>query len=62
MTSKTVIKKILGVKKIKIEDLRFDDNDETLYVHVSLTKGQRYRCPICHKRCKGYDTITIHRK
>ena len=62
MTSKTVIIKILGVKKIKIEDLRFDDNDETLYIYVSLTKGQRYRCPICHKRCKGYDAITINRK
>lgn len=62
MTIKKLLKSLIKVKPIKILNYHFNEIENALYIHVSLTKGQRHRCPICHKRCPGYDTITIQRR
>ena len=62
MTIKRLLKSLLNVNKIKINNCEFNTLTQELYIYASLTKGQRNRCPICHRKCKGYDTITPERK
>lgn len=62
MTMKKILKKILNVKYIKIICQNFDEVTATYYIYVDITKGQKMKCPICGKKCKGYDTTTLKRK
>lgn len=58
MALKKLIKSTLNVNCIKIKNVEFDQISSSIYVHVDITKGQRSHCPICGKKCSGYDSIT----
>lgn len=55
MANKKILNSILNVNLIKIISLEFDAQTLSLYINVEGTKGQKSRCPICGKKCKGYD-------
>lgn len=61
MAIKKILKSILNVNLIKIISLEFDAKTLSLYINVEATKGQKSCCPICGKKCKGYDSITERR-
>ena len=62
MSIKKLLKKLLNVKCIKIISLAFDESIQSLLIHVEPTKGQKHRCPICGKKCSGYDSTTVSRR
>ena len=62
MSIKKLLKKLLNVKCIKIISLAFDESIQSLLIHVEPTKGQKRRCPICGKKCSGYDSTTESRR
>lgn len=61
MSLKKILKSILNVNYIKIISCNFNQNNQSLYIHVDMTKGKKHRCPICGKKCSGYDVITKKR-
>jgi transposase len=47
---------LLGLARVVVEDVRFDDADEALVVSVRPRKGAaKARCGVCGRRCPGYD-------
>jgi len=62
MTS--VMKKLLNVKGIVVEDIGFEPfgNDETLIVKVRPMARQKSRCGLCGKKSPGYDSGTKARR
>jgi transposase len=62
MALKTLLKSILNVNGIKINDVNFHHETSEVAIHVESTKGQKRRCPICAKKGKGYDRITTQSK
>ena len=54
----TVIKRLLKIDQIAIKSVYFEiiDESETLIVRVRLYSRQASRCPICGKKCPGYDS------
>lgn len=61
MALKKLLKSILNVNYIKINSVEFDSFSSSLYIFVSITKGQKGRCPYCGKKCKTYDHTTKRR-
>ena len=61
MALKKLLKSILNVNCIKIINAEFDHVSSSLYIRVEITKGQRSRCPVCSRKCSGYDSTTEHR-
>ena len=61
MALKKLLKSILNVNFIKIKNIDFDQISSSLHIHVEITKGQRSRCPICGRKCNGYDSSTERR-
>ena len=61
MALKKLLKSILNVNCIKIKNIDFDQISSSLRIHVEITKGQRSRCPICSRKCVGYDSISEFR-
>ena len=61
MALKKLLKSILNVNFIKIKNIDFDQISSSLRIHVEITKGQRSRCPICGRKCVGYDSISEFR-
>ena len=61
MALKKLLKSILNVNFIKIKNIDFDQISSSLHIHVEITKGQRSRCPICGRKCVGYDSISEFR-
>ena len=56
MASKNKIwRKLLGVEKVAIEELDFDEEQEALMVSVRPLGRGRRRCSVCGRRCAGYD-------
>ena len=65
MHTKSLIKRLLKIDKIVIEDVRFeetDEDEEILIVRARPLKRDTFRCPRCGKRCKGYDSYRKIRK
>lgn len=62
MAIKNILKSILNVKCIKIISITFDELCSTLSINVNITKGKQKRCPVCGKKCSGYDKTTESRK
>lgn len=62
MSLKKILKFVLNVKNIKIISVESNSANQSIYIHVDITKGKKYRCPICGKRCSIYDTTTRDRK
>lgn len=53
MRSSSVVKQLLGVDKVIVEKVEFDDDG--VVVHVRLYKRQQLRCSCCGKRRGKYD-------
>ena len=47
--------RLVGLVKVVVESVWFDDDDECFVVSVRSRKGARRRCGKCAKRCPGYD-------
>lgn len=62
MALKKILKFALNVKCIKILNVTYDESSSSLFINVKPTKGKMNRCPVCGKKCSGYDTITFSRK
>lgn len=64
MTINSLLKKITyvnGVKFKNIENVKI--NEQTAFIAtVELKKSESNKCPICRKKCPGYDFITENRK
>ena len=54
MRSTTLWARLLGLGKVVVEDVCFDD-DECIVVSVRPRKATKRRCGRCGKRCPGYD-------
>lgn len=55
MTTNNILKSILNIKNIRITNTTFNESNHALYIHVTLYKSAQSRCPICGKKCPGYD-------
>jgi len=58
MHTKSAFKQLLRIEKIVIESVYFEEkNDEEIFIIVAKPPSrERKRCPICGKRCNGYDS------
>lgn len=58
MHSKSLIKRLLRIDKIAIENVCFEvaDEEEILVIRARPPVRDTLRCPHCGKRCKGYDS------
>lgn len=57
MTISSVVKFIAGVNQMVVENVEIEtpETNPTLIISVRPTKHESSRCPICGKKCKGYD-------
>lgn len=62
MALKKILKSILNVNYIRINNVTFDSSSSSLFIHADITKGQKQRCPLCGKKCSGYDSTSMQRK
>jgi transposase len=53
--SARVWKRLLGVEHTVIEQVLFDEDAGALVAMVRPTRSRRHRCPLCGRRCPGYD-------
>jgi len=58
MHTKSLIKRLLKVDKIVIEDICFETagEEEMLVIGARPLSRDAYRCPKCSRRCTGYDS------
>ena len=58
MHTKSLLKRLLRIDKLVIEDAQFEMNDdeEILVVRARPMSRETSRCPHCGKRCPGYDS------
>ena len=64
MTINSLIKNLIGVKGLKIDDVKQDTiKGYTEFIaRVSLSRSKSGKCPICQKKCPGYDHTTENRR
>ena len=57
MTISSLAKFIVGVNQMVVENMEIEttETNPTLIISVRPTKHESSRCPICGKKCKGYD-------
>jgi transposase len=48
-------KRLLGVEHTVVEQVVFDEDAGALVAMVRPTRSRRRRCPLCGRRCPGYD-------
>jgi transposase len=53
--SARVWKRLLGVEHTVVEQVVFDEEAGALVAMVRPTRSRRRRCPLCGRRCPGYD-------
>ena len=46
---------LLGLAKVVVEDVEFDEVEQVLVVSARPRKATKRRCGRCGKRCPGYD-------
>lgn len=58
MHTKSLLKRLLKIDKMAIENVYFEEvNDEDVLIVVARPMVRdTMRCPLCGKRCKGYDS------
>lgn len=64
MTTNSLLKKVThvnGVKFQNIEEIKIN-GQTTFLATIELKKSESKRCPICGKKCPGYDTTTENRR
>ena len=64
MHTSSLIKRLLRIEKIVIEDIYFEDvaEEEMLIIRVRPQSRDAHRCPLCGKRCPGYDSASKTRR
>lgn len=62
MAIKRLLKSALNVKGVKVEKIDFCKETKEISIRVSLLKGHINRCPVCGKKCSGYDITTKERR
>jgi len=63
MHTKSLIKRLLTVEQIIVEDVYFEQaEEEILIVKARPPKRATSRCPQCGRRCPGYDSATKSRR
>ena len=57
MTISTLLKKLLGVNGVVVEEVAFKtvEAGEQMVVQGHVTRHERQRCPICGRKCPLYD-------
>ena len=55
MRSARLWKRLLGVEHSVIEQVLFDEDVQAVVARVRPTRSRRRRCPLCARRCPGYD-------
>jgi transposase len=53
--SARVWKRLLGVEHTVVEQVVYDEDADAVVAMVRPTRSQRRRCPVCQRRCAGYD-------
>jgi len=53
--SARVWKRLLGVEHTVVERVLFDEDAQAVVACVRPTRSRRRRCPLCARRCPGYD-------
>jgi transposase len=53
--STRVWKRLLGVEHTVVEQVLFDEDAYAVVAMVRPTRSRRWRCPVCARRCPGYD-------
>ena len=61
MTINKLSKKILNVNKASIKNIEINKKQNAIIFEVEMHKSSKHRCPICGKKCSGYDTISVKR-
>ena len=65
VSAATVLKNCVNVKHTVIDSFEFDKNlrgEQVLKLHVHPHKTHCRRCPVCGRRCPGYDMSEAERK
>lgn len=55
MRSASLWARLLGLSKVVVEGVEFDEDEQVVVVSVRSRKATRRRCGHCGKRCPGYD-------
>ncbi len=55
MRSARVWKRLLGVEHTVVEQVVHEEDADAVVVMVRPTRSRRRRCPVCQRRCPGYD-------
>ncbi len=55
MRSTRVWKRLLGVEHTVVEQVLYDENAQAVVACVRPTRSRQRRCPVCDRRCPGYD-------
>ena len=61
MTLNRLLKQLLNVKGATVDDAEFAEStngEASLTAHVHVQKTDRWRCPICGKKCNVHDYLT----
>jgi transposase len=58
LQTKSLIKRLLKIENVVIRDSYFErvSGEDILIVRIRPFSRQGGRCPLCHKRCPGYDS------
>ena len=64
MHTNSLLKRLLKIEKIVIENVYFEgnENEEILIIAARPLKRDTQRCPLCGKRCQGYDSSNKTRR
>jgi len=64
MRTKSLIKRLLRIDKIVIEEVNFEakDDEEIMVINARPFSRSTKRCPKCEKRCEGYDSSKKSRR
>jgi transposase len=64
MYTKSLIKRLLKINNIVIEDVSFEtkDDEEIMIINARPPSRSTQRCPKCGKRCQGYDSSQKSRR
>lgn len=60
MTANSLLKNLLHIKGAVVDSFDLGENakgEPSLVVHVHVSKGLRWRCPVCGKKCHVHDYV-----
>ena len=60
MPANSLLKNLLTIKEATVDAFDFDENaqgEPTLVVHVHVRRKDRWRCPVCGRKCNVHDYV-----